>query len=74
MSGLASFLLIPADGTELSCHGKIVLVVKSRLTGRSVLFKVNLVSGRAKNADSCALASSPIESVSVAGFVRVEKV
>ena len=74
MSGLASFLPVQVDGTELSRHDKIVLTVKSRLTGRRFLVKVYFISGKAKNAASCASASSPIDIVTAAGFVMVPKV
>jgi len=54
VSGLASFLPVQVDGTELSHHDKIVLMAESRLTARRFLVKVNFISDKAKNADSCA--------------------
>ena len=36
MSGLASFLPVQVDGTELSRHDKVVKMAKSRLTGQEV--------------------------------------
>ena len=74
VSGLASFLPVQVDGTELSRHDKIVLMAKSRLVVKRFLVKVYFISGKAKNADSCAPASSPIDFVSVAGLVTVQKV
>ena len=74
VSGLASFLPVQVDGTELSCHDKFVKMAKSRLTGRRFLVKVYFISGKAKNADSRASASSPIDIVSVAGLVTVDKI
>ena len=73
MSGLASFLPVQVDGTELSRHDKVVKMAKSRLTGRRFLVKVYFISGKAKNADSCASAGSPIDFVSAAGVVTVIK-
>jgi hypothetical protein len=73
VSGLASFLPVQVDGTELSCHDKIVLTVKSRLTERRFLVKVYFISDTAKNAANCASASSPIDFVSAAGVVKVPK-
>jgi len=74
VSGLASFLPVQVDGTELSCHDKIVLTVKSRLTARIFLVKVYFISGKAKNADSRASAGSPIDFIMVAGIVTVPKI
>jgi len=74
VSGLASFLPVQVDGTELSRHDKVVKMAKSRLTGRRFLVKVYFISGKAKNANSCALAGSPIDFVSAAGVVMVPKV
>ena len=73
-SGLASFLPIPGDDTELSRHDKVVLTAESRLTGRRFLIKVYFISGKAKNAASSASAGSPIDFVSAAGVVMVDKI
>ena len=74
MSGLTSFLPVQVDGTELSRHDKIVLMAKSRLTGRRFLVKVCFINGTAKNADSIASAGSPIDFVSAVGVVMVQKI
>jgi len=74
VSGLASFLPVLVDGTELSRHDKVVSMAKSRLTGRRFLVKVCFINGTAKNVDSCASAGSPIDFVSAAGLVTVPKV
>ena len=74
VSWLASFLPVQVDGAELSRHDKIVLVAKSRLTGSRFLIKVYFISGKAKNADSCGSAGSPIDFVTAAGVVMVQKV
>src|SRR5450759_872364 len=74
VSGLVSFLPVQVDGTELARHDKVVKMAKSRLTGRRFLVKVCYISGKAKNADSCASAGSPIDFVSIAGVVTVPKV
>jgi len=74
VSGLASFLPVKIDGTELSRHDKFVKMAKSRLTGRRFLVNVYFISGKAKNADNSASASSPIDLVSAAGLVKVPKV
>ena len=73
MSGLASFLPVLVDGTELSRHDKVVKMAKSRLTAKRFLVKVYFIRGKAKNADSSASASSPIDFVLVAGVVMVPK-
>ena len=73
MSGLASFLPVQVDGTELSRHDKVVKMAKSRLTDRRFLIKVYFISGKAKNADRCASAGSPIDFVPAAGVVTVPK-
>jgi hypothetical protein len=73
VSGLASFLPVQVDCTELSRHDKFVKMAKSRLTGRRFLVKVYFISGKAKNADSCASDGSPIDFVSEAGLVTVPK-
>src|SRR5450756_2574704 len=65
VSGLASFLPVQVDGTELSRHDNVVKMAKSRLTGRRFLVKVYFISGKAKNADSCASAGSPIDFLSL---------
>jgi len=42
--------------------------------GRKFLVKVYFISGKAKNADSCASAGSPIDFVSAAGVITVYKI
>jgi hypothetical protein len=70
VSGLASFLPVPVGGRKLSRQGKtdyvLVPVVTTKFTCQDTLYK-----RRAKNAANCASAGSPIDSVSVAGFVLV---
>jgi hypothetical protein len=43
------------------------------LTDRRFFVKVYIISGKAKNAASCASAGSPIDFVSAAGLVTVPK-
>jgi len=74
VSRLASFLPVLVDGTELSRHDKIVLMAKSRLTAGRFLVKLCFINGTAKNVDSCAQASSPIDFVLAAGVITVYKI
>jgi hypothetical protein len=73
VSGLASFLPVQLDGTELSRHNKVVLVAKSRSSARKFLVKMCFIIGTAKNLTVCASAGSPIDFVSAAGKVTVNK-